>query len=41
MFTAVIETPDNTTYEQKFDDLDELKALLGPDYWIVQVYTND
>ena len=40
--TAVIECPDGTTYTQQigddFNDLQELKEMLGNEYWIVDIY---
>lgn len=41
IYTAVIECPDGSTYEQSYKDFDgllELKWMLGPDYWIVEIY---
>ena len=43
-YTCVIEDPDGYTWSQQFndwDELQELKASLGPDYWIVDIYPND
>ncbi len=40
-YTAVIERLDGSTYEQNyqdFDDLIDLKQSLGDDYWIVSIY---
>ena len=40
-YIAVIENPDGITYEQPyndFDDLIELKESLGKDYWIVDIF---
>lgn len=40
-YTAVIEDPDGITYQQGFDDFDELlelKSMLGDEYWIVDIY---
>lgn len=40
-YTAVIERPDGTTYTQdfkEFEDLEILAQMLGPDYWIVDIY---
>lgn len=40
-YHAVIEDPDGITYTQEyadFDDLLDLKMMLGPDYWIVDIY---
>lgn len=40
--TVVIECPDGTTYLQEcgddFDDLQDLKEMLGDEYWIVDIY---
>lgn len=38
---AVIERPDGTTYVQLFEGLEGLKDLiemLGPQYWIVDIF---
>lgn len=40
-YTAVIERPDGSTYEQdyyQFEDLVYLASILGRDYWIVDIY---
>ena len=40
-YTAVIECPDGTTYEQDYKDFEDLlllKQMLGNDYWIVDIY---
>ena len=40
-YTAVIERPDGSTYYQGYNDFDELRELalmLGPDYWIVDIF---
>ena len=42
-YTAVIEDPYGLTYMQQYDDFDqllELKASLGPDYWVVDIFPN-
>ena len=41
MYIAIIERADNSTYEQVYDDFDELVELsdhLGDDYKIVAIY---
>lgn len=41
LYTAVIECPDGSTYEQDYKDFEGLLALremLGDDYWIVAIY---
>lgn len=41
MYTAVIERPDGSTYEQDYKDFEDLlllKQMLGNDYWIVDIY---
>lgn len=43
-FTCVIEDSDGYTYQQGFNDFDELQDLkdsLGDDYWIVDIWSND
>lgn len=40
-YTAIIECPDGSTFEQfykDFEDLIELKECIGDDYWIVDIY---
>lgn len=40
-YHAVIERPDSSTYIQQFKDfenLQELKEMLGDDYWIVEIF---
>ena len=40
-YVAVIERPDGTTYTQAyadFDDLIDLKEVLGDTYWIVDIF---
>lgn len=38
MYTAIIERPDGSTFEQVYDDLEELILILGDDYWVVDIY---
>ena len=42
MLVAVIESPDGYTFEQsysgEFEDLLELKKMLGRNYWICDIY---
>lgn len=42
MMYAVIERPDGSTYIQAYDGtpdgLKDLKDMIGPDYWIVDIF---
>lgn len=41
IYTAVIEAPDGYTYTQQYDGIDgliELISMIGPDYWIVDIF---
>lgn len=43
-YSCVIESPDGITWTQgynDFDDLIDLKMMLGDDYLIVDIYSNE